>query len=588
MGTNDRLIKKMYYGILVTNVISIISGIGCTMIDSIVTGQFLGPDAVAASGLIQPVVMIVNLFGTLIGGGVGVVCIRHMGKARLDRANQAYSITLIASVICFVILTCLLFLSAPSLSLVLSSGASSSEIPVMIRDYLRAFCPGMLPMRLTILFAGIMMLDNDRMRAIYAMGSTLLADIVFDLANAVIFHGGMFGMAVATSLSNVVGFLVIMTHFLRKNRVLRFSFRDLHIGDLGDVILGGIPGAVSSGSQAVRGLCFNVFLLQAAGQGAVAALAVCNGAFSIVNAAAIGMFISASVLSGMLYGEEDRSGLGYGIRIAVRATFAVLTVISVLAFVFPGQVAGLFIKSSAVDVFNQGARFIRFMAVQFFLMSVSYPVSGFYQGVKNVKLNFLIDLMREAVLPIACVLIGGRLFGLRGVETGFAAAGALVLVVVFLIPVICNKKFPVCEQDLLVLPDDFGAKPEELYEASMRSMEDVMKVSEEVMGFVRDRGADRRDGIMLPLFIEEMAKNTITHGFGEGRRGSVDLRLVYRKDSKMIRLRDDGIPFDPVKWMEHNSGEDPSSGIGIRMVTGLARDVDYVPAMEMNNLLIHI
>ena len=55
MKTDTHLLNKMFRGVLITNAISIVAGIACVMIDGIVTGQFLGPDAVTASGLIQPV-----------------------------------------------------------------------------------------------------------------------------------------------------------------------------------------------------------------------------------------------------------------------------------------------------------------------------------------------------------------------------------------------------------------------------------------------------------------------------------------------------------------------------------------------------
>jgi hypothetical protein len=32
--------------------------------------------------------------------------------------------------------------------------------------------------------------------------------------------------------------------------------------------------------------------------------------------------------------------------------------------------------------------------------------------------------------------------------------------------------------------------------------------------------------------------------------------------------------------------EDPSSGLGIRMVMALAKDVKYIPALDMNNLML--
>ena len=53
MNTDTHLLNKMFRGVLITNAISIAAGIVCVMIDGIITGQFLGADAVAASGLLH-------------------------------------------------------------------------------------------------------------------------------------------------------------------------------------------------------------------------------------------------------------------------------------------------------------------------------------------------------------------------------------------------------------------------------------------------------------------------------------------------------------------------------------------------------
>ena len=70
MERNDRLVSSTFKGILTVNIVSMVSAIAAVMVDAIVTGQFLGSDAVASVGLIQPVVMTCNLLGTLFGPGL--------------------------------------------------------------------------------------------------------------------------------------------------------------------------------------------------------------------------------------------------------------------------------------------------------------------------------------------------------------------------------------------------------------------------------------------------------------------------------------------------------------------------------------
>ncbi|MCR5232467.1 MAG: ATP-binding protein [Lachnospiraceae bacterium] len=587
MKTDAHILNKMFRGILITNAISIVAGIACVMIDGIVTGQFLGADAVAASGLLQPVVMLLNLIGGVLGG-VGVMCTRYMGKAQRDRVDQVFSIVMIVATIYAVVSALLVYFLAPWLGSVLGAKTDDPQIAKMISDYLRGFAPGLLFMRFTVLLSGIMMLDNDKKRSMMAMVSTLIADVVFDLLNVTVFNGGMFGMAVATSLSNVVGFAVIMTHYFRKDRLIHFTWKGLKLGDLGDVALRGIPHAINMGCQALRTFVFNAFLLAIADKMAVTGLSIANNAFSVLFALVLGMFISASIISSLIYSEEDKRGLEQSITLAIKITAAVFVVIGILITLFPRPVAMLFVKPDAVAAVDQGASFIRCWGIQFMFMAISFPVSGTYQGTMHLKHSYIIDIMREGVLPIACVIGLGTAFGLRGAEFGFALAGILTFVLTLLIPFVRNKKFPFKPKGFLILSNDFGARPEELYEVTMHDMDEVIKASEEVRSFCIERGAKKRNANMFALFIEEMAGNTVEHGYGNGKKASVDLRFVFHDGTGVIRLRDDGKPFDPVRWLEKNSGEDPTSCLGIRVVTGLAKNVNYMASMEMNNIIIEL
>ena len=217
-----------------------------------------------------------------------------------------------------------------------------------------------------------------------------------------------------------------------------------------------------------------------------------------------------------------------------------------------------------------------------------FPISGAYQGTGMIRLTYVIDTARECVFPIFTAWILGTMFGLGGVEASFIVAGVLVPVLCIIIPWVKNHKFPRSVEGFLILPADFGAKKEDLYEASMRSLEDVMNASKDVMTFCLKKGIDKRSAVMLSLFVEEMGTNGVFHGFKDVKDGSMDLRLICGDSLRVIRLRDNGRPFDPTEWLEKNHPANPESGLGIRVVTGLAKDVKYISAMELNNLTIQL
>jgi anti-sigma regulatory factor (Ser/Thr protein kinase) len=119
-------------------------------------------------------------------------------------------------------------------------------------------------------------------------------------------------------------------------------------------------------------------------------------------------------------------------------------------------------------------------------------------------------------------------------------------------------------------------------------MEQVVDMSEKARQFCLKRGEDEKMANHVALFIEEMAKNTVQYGFEKVRNGRIELRLILRDQKKMIRIKDNGRPFDPLRWLEENNPKDPSQNMGIRMIVALAKKVHYIPGMELNNIIVEL
>ena len=585
MKPGDTLIRKMFNSLLITNTISLALNMTCVLIDSIITGNFLGDDALVASGLVQPVVLLINTIGMMIGPGLSIMVTRYMGKAEPCRIDQIFSIVIYANIAVFLLLGSVLYAAAPSIASVLASKAGDG-VAAMTADYLRGFSLGLIPMRIGMILSGVMMIDNDRKRAVGGMALTLAGDAVLDLVNVLAVHGGMFGMAAASAGSYLLSMVYLFTHFARKDRILHFTLSGLRIADLRDVLLCGIPNLINVGGQALRGFAFNAVLLIVSEGSAVAAMSVCNSAFSLVISLLAAILVSTAVLSSMLYGEEDRSGLTRTLKISMKTAYALMMVLMAAAIMLAKPLAGLFLKTDSPEILIQAVRFIRVYAVQLFLVSGTYSLSGVWQGTNKLGLNYLLSLLRDCIIPVVSSCLPGLAFGLRGFEAGFIAAGVLTVIICYAVHLLINRKLSVKAEDLLLLDDDFGTGPGESLELSLSTAEAAIEASEQVGEFCLRRGADLKTADRYALFVEEIACNTIEHGFTDTKRGSLDIRIIYSDDREIIRFRDNGRPFDPVKWLKLNHPDDPLKGAGIRIVVGMAKEVRYMPAMGLNNLLI--
>ena len=141
----------------------------------------------------------------------------------------------------------------------------------------------------------------------------------------------------------------------------------------------------------------------------------------------------------------------------------------------------------------------------------------------------------------------------------------------------------------MAIPDDFGARSSERMDLSVRSMEGVVTVSQQIQSFCLSHGVDQRRAYLAGLSMEEMAGNIVEHGFGkDGKSHSVDVRVVHKNDDVILRIKDDCAPFDPGERQRIAEGDDVAKNIGIRTVFKIARDVQYQNILGLNVLTIRI
>lgn len=152
-----------------------------------------------------------------------------------------------------------------------------------------------------------------------------------------------------------------------------------------------------------------------------------------------------------------------------------------------------------------------------------------------------------------------------------------------------NRHFPANMEQLMVIPDSFGAGPDARLDISVQNMDEVLTVSKRVSEFCRRRGIDSRRTYMASLCMEEMAGNIVAHGFTKDhKRHSIDIRVVHKDDDIILRIRDDCVPFNPRERKALTDPHDILKNAGIRIVYQIAKSVDYQNLLGLNVLTIRI
>ena len=91
---------------------------------------------------------------------------------------------------------------------------------------------------------------------------------------------------------------------------------------------------------------------------------------------------------------------------------------------------------------------------------------------------------------------------------------------------------------------------------------------------------------MIGVAAEELAVNISRYGYKKPSLSYVDINLSKVDGKLLLRVRDDGVPFNPT---EYQSGEDDEFLItGIEMIRRITNKLSYTRVLNMNNTVIEV
>lgn len=580
------MIKKLFRQMLVSQIVSVMTVTLCLLIDSIMIGRFLGVDAMSAYGLSTPLLLMFAAFGAFISTGVQVLCGKTMGAGDRVATDACFtaSALLVAGISVVGLAVIFSFLSPITTMLGAGHPGPGNAVFVPTRDYVRGFIIGAPAFLAAQVMVPYMQLSGNRTRLVAAVAVMIVADVTLDLLNVFVFRGGMFGMGLASSLSYYFALAVGALYFFKKDCMFRFRPKAVNGKTFAQLLRCGLPVAVNQVCVVLQAYLLNQILLDVSGNLGVAAFSVISTMGNTCYCFGTGVAAVALMLASIFYSEEDRSSLRELVR--VMAHYDVILALAVTAAVLlgAGAISGLFLGADPAAQ-PLTARGLRLFALCLVPSALNSTLKNYYQGSNRSDMTQLISLLQNLTMSVLTAFLLSRFLGVNGVWLSFLCGEIATLLILSAIVWKRRGKVELSADAYAMLEPDFGARPEDCMECSIRSLDDAMDSSQRAMDFCLAHGLDSRLSNMISLCIEEMTVNIVTHGFVKDTRPhQVDLRLVMQDGSRIIRIRDNCINFDPTRYLELHKSEDPSAHVGIRMVLAMAKDIYYVNTLGLNNL----
>lgn len=578
---NDYIVRKTYYSFVLVSILSSLTATAGMLIDNVIVGRYLGSEALGAMGIIGPVSLVFSAIGNICSGGGGARAAQALGRGQRDQFCLIFTTNMLFVLVTGGILTVLGMLFAPQIAVLL--GAKDTLLKPAT-DYLYGFFPGTVP---TILLSAMMCfvrIDGSPKLPLICISVMSAVNIVLDLMMVHVFHLGMYGMALATTISYVLAVATALTHFLKKDATLRLVRPKGFFKDLSQTVITGFPTAISRISDTCKGLLLNHMLVTYVSVAAVSALSVRTTTSNFLSAIVLGIGQAATPTIGMFFGEEDRTAVKDTLKTTLRLGLAINGVLGAALVVFPTFFAQL-LSVKEPQLLRMSAMAIRLFGLGMPLQLINSVLLNYYQCTKKVGMATMICVLQSLVYTVLFALILIQPMGATGVWLSFLLGEILTLLTVGLVLFLKNRKAVLSIDAVMMLNDDFGGDPKDRLELSIgNSMEEVMLISSGIYKFGRNRSISKETLNMLSLCIEEMAGNVVQHAFKPGEKRWLDLTVVDKPESLIVRIRDNGAPFDPLAYLSSGAGK----GYGILIIHKLAENFEYRRNMGLNNLIIHL
>ena len=207
---------------------------------------------------------------------------------------------------------------------------------------------------------------------------------------------------------------------------------------------------------------------------------------------------------------------------------------------------------------------------------------NYYPSVGKNFPAILTVILRDALLVIPLSLWLMKTDGLFGYSIAHVITEIAAILITYAVITVINTKGKRTHGIFMIEKTDFKS-----FDVTVENKpENAAIISEKITEFAIGSGVSNRNAQVVGLAAEEMVANVIEYGYKKQKPNYIDVNVKVGDGELILRLRDDGMPFDPVAYepKEHDEYEIH----GLELIKKMSVTMKYVRTINLNNTIIEI
>ena len=399
-GNVKSLLLKLAIPAVVAQVINLLYNI----VDRIYIGHIpeIGTNALTGVGLCLPILMLVNAFATLAGGGGAPRAAIAMGQGKKEDAENILGNCFSTLIIIAIILTVTLSLTAEPLLWLF--GASENTIPYAM-DYMRIYLIGSI---FVLIVMGMNPFLTTQGFAKFAMLTTVIGAVINIVLDPIFIFGlnmGVSGAALATIISQCVSAIWVLRFLTGKQTILKLQLKNLKLK--ASVILPclalGISGFIMLSTESLLSISFNSSLSKFGGDLAVGSMTIISSVSQLITLPLSGICQGAQPIVSYNFGAGNKERVLSVFKYTLLICASYTTLGWILTMTVPQVFAGIF--SSDAALIENAAWCMRIYMAGIFAFGFQISCQQTFVALGQAKTSLLLACLRKLVLLIPLIFI---------------------------------------------------------------------------------------------------------------------------------------------------------------------------------------
>ena len=344
--------------------------------DSIIVGNFVGSNGLAAVGSGTALINLIIAFAQGASVVAGVVVSQYIGADKKDKIKISVHTSICISIILGLILSLLGIFASPSLLIMMKTPKVVLKSSIL---YLQIYCGGLIFNVIYNMATGILNAAGNSKKPLVYLAIASFTNIILDLLFIKIFNLGVMGAAIATDISQAISCILAIGYLLRVKSDYKLYIKDLKINKetAVKIIKIGLPTAIQN-----MVISFSNVLVQssvnaygATAMAGYAAYLKIDG-FNILPVLSISMAVTT--FTGQNVGANRLDRVKKGMYSSLIMVLVYTAFIGAVLLIFSHQVLGLFTHSAHVITYGQLV--MKYFCPYYFLLGILNVLAGTVRG----------------------------------------------------------------------------------------------------------------------------------------------------------------------------------------------------------------